>query len=131
MQKALNVGDPVRFDYLDEQISYEKDFKIPFTVAKTEKKDLYSSGLPMECWETVITVQDANGEIVAEVEDDSLILLDTPQTEQTPTDSSEQEYDPYVEGDAERMDDIRNPRVSMEDMMLKVNQHYGPPSKED
>lgn len=40
----------------------------------------------------------------------------------------DEEYDPYEEGDAERMDAIRNPRVSMEDMMLKVNQHYGPPS---
>lgn len=46
------------------------------------------------------------------------------------TEKLDQEYDPYEEGDAERMDAIRNPRVSMEDMMLKVNQHYGPPSKE-
>ncbi len=43
----------------------------------------------------------------------------------------EEEYDPFQEGDAEEMDAIRNPHVSMEGMMLKVNQHYGPPSNED
>lgn len=79
MEKFKN-GDPVRFDWETEQIEKESEFKIPFTVSKTEKKDIYSSGLPMECWENIVTVVDANGEVVGETEEDELVLLDVPQT---------------------------------------------------
>ncbi|MCX6756471.1 MAG: hypothetical protein NTX85_03970 [Candidatus Nomurabacteria bacterium] len=77
--KKIKAGDSVRFDYIDEQIEKEREFQIPFTVLKVEKKDLYSSGLPMENWEDIATVVDANGKVVAEIEDFELILLDSPQ----------------------------------------------------
>jgi hypothetical protein len=80
MENKFKNGDPVRFDWETEQIEKESEFKIPFTVSKTEPKDIYSSGLPMECWENIVTVVDVNGEVVAETEEDELVLLDAPQT---------------------------------------------------
>lgn len=43
----------------------------------------------------------------------------------------DEDYDPLSEEtDGNGWYEKMFPRVSMEDMMLKVNQHYGPPSKD-
>lgn len=77
MSTILKEKEAIRFKDTEEQAQYEKEYKLPFTINKLEKKDIFSSGLPKECWETIVSIQDAEGEIFVEVEEDSIIVLES------------------------------------------------------
>ncbi len=83
MSQKFKKGDFVRFDWVAEQIEYEKIFKIPFTVNEVHKGDFYSVGLSEDLFEEIITVQDSEGVIFAEIVEDDLILLRFPQVDPT------------------------------------------------
>jgi len=68
-------GDFVKFKDEKEQASYENEYPMPYLVSKSEKRDIYSSGLDEGCWEEIVSVQDAKGEIFAEEEADNLCKL--------------------------------------------------------
>jgi len=72
MAKQFNKSDVVQFRDKDEQAYHEKENPSPYSVASSTMKDLYNSGLPEDCWEEIVSVQDANGDIFAEMEAEAL-----------------------------------------------------------
>ncbi len=43
MPYSFHQGEPVAFNDVSEQLEHEKENPLPFTVSKSERKDIYSS----------------------------------------------------------------------------------------
>jgi hypothetical protein len=63
MSQKFKTGDSVVFKNMNEQIENEQDNPTPYTIDTSEMKDLYNSGLPEDCWDEIVSIKDANGEV--------------------------------------------------------------------
>lgn len=63
MSQRFLIGTSVVFSNPTEQSAHEEENPTPYTIETSEMKDLYNSGLPEDCWDQVVSIKDANGEI--------------------------------------------------------------------
>jgi hypothetical protein len=75
MAKQFKEGDLIQYKDSELQRKNEKENPTPFSVFSSNLKDLYNSGLPMDCWDEIVEVQNSNGEVFDEVEAADLVGL--------------------------------------------------------
>lgn len=76
MANQFKEGDVVKFKNQAEQKEHEKDNSPPFSVESSKKKDIYDSGLSEECcWEEIVSVRNAKGEVFTVEEADNLCKI--------------------------------------------------------
>lgn len=75
MAQRFKEGDLVQYKDPNTQSEQEEMFPTPYSVYSSKMEDIYGSGLPEDCWEEIVCIQDSNDKVFDEVEADDLCKI--------------------------------------------------------